>query len=631
MVGTRDWNGLLSSIEFAFQPIVNIHTGSCYAFEALARGQESAGFASVDAMFRAAGDDNERFRIDTLLRESALKKFAKAQLADRFHLFVNIDSRSLDHGEELAHVLSSQALRFGIAPGSLVWEIAEREPSSYSGVRTKALLKIRELGFKVALDGLSGPQLWYGTEPEFIKINRAFLNDAAQDSRKKLFVASIVNIAHMLGSMVVGEGLELPKEFYACRELGCDLVQGHLIQKPTIPLSDLKTGYDIVENLTLNDRRKPATDQPLIVQQLTAVPPIRADATMTEVFELFRVNPRNTFFPVVNALNQPLGIVREADIKQFVYSQYGKDLLKNKSLRSLLPELVVRCPMADVNVPAEKILDLFSVGREDEGLLIVQDLRYVGFLSASALLKIIHEKSLRAARDQNPLTRLPGNFVIYEYLSHAICDEHSSYTLAYVDFDHFKPFNDAYGFRKGDRAITLFAELLKKELMREGVFLGHIGGDDFFIGFRNTGFDDVLADVRATVGRFRADMEGFYEPADRQRGCLRAKDRDGNERDYPLLNASAALFVMPWRSQRPSLDDISQTIAELKKLAKGSSERVAAASLCGPAPSLQQPPTIFIDPAHNPALEKYKDASDRRRSTTAQKLPLGQFFDTNPS
>jgi GGDEF domain-containing protein len=402
-----------------------------------------------------------------------------------------------------------------------------------------------------------------------------------------------------------------------------------LIQRPTITIGDLQTGYDVVENLSLTDRRKAPTDQPLIVQQLTSVPPIRADATMTDVFELFRLNPRNTFFPVVNALNQPLGIVREADIKQFVYSQYGKDLLKNKSLRSLLPDLVVRCPMADVNVPAEKILDLFSVGREDEGLLIVQDLRYVGFLSASALLKIIHEKSLRAARDQNPLTRLPGNFVIYEYLSHAVCDHQSNYTLAYIDFDYFKPFNDAYGFRKGDRAITLFAELLKKELLREGVFLGHIGGDDFFIGFRNAEFDEVLADVRATVGRFRADMEGFYEPEDRQRGFLRARDRDGNERDFPLLNASAALFVLPRNSQRLSVDDISQAIADLKKLAKHSADRVSAASLRGAATVLQQPPTIYIDPAHNPALVKYNAGSDRRRSTAAQKLPLGQFFDTN--
>jgi len=627
MAGARDWTELLSSVEFAFQPIVNIHTGSCYAFEALARGIDRAGFATVDGMFRAAESDEELFRIDTLLREAALKKFAKAKLADRFHLFVNVDSRALDLGEELAHVLHSQALRFGIGTGSLIWEIAEREPSSFSGVRSKALLKIRELGFKVALDGLSGPQLWYGTEPEFIKINRAFLNDAAQDSRKKLFIGSIVNIAHMLGSMVVGEGLETPREFYACRELGCDLIQGHLIQRPTIALNELKIAYDVVENLSLTDRRKPPTDQPLIVQQLTSVPPIRSDAAMSEVFELFRVNPRNTFFPIVNPLNQPLGVVRETDIKQFVYSQYGKDLLKNKSMRGLLSGLIVRCPMADVNTPAEKILELFSVGREDEGLLIVQDLRYVGFLSASALLKIIHEKSLRAARDQNPLTRMPGNFVIYEYLSHAVCDEQSSYTLAYIDFDFFKPFNDAYGFRKGDRAITLFAELLKKELMRDGVFIGHIGGDDFFVGFRNASFDDVLADVRATVGRFRADMEGFYEPADRQRGSLRARDRDGNEREFPLLNASAALLVLPRHSQRLSVDDISKMIAELKKLAKASPERVAAASLRGPPPVVEQPPTIFIDPANNPALQKYETAPDRRRSTQAQKLPLGQFFD----
>ena len=133
MSGTRDWNELLERIDFAFQPIVNIHTGTCYAFEALARGVEDAGFSSVDAMFRVTSHVEEIYRIDALLRENALRKFAKAQLADRFHVFLNIDSRSLDQGEELAHVLQSQVRRFGIPEHAIACEIAERQPSGFSG------------------------------------------------------------------------------------------------------------------------------------------------------------------------------------------------------------------------------------------------------------------------------------------------------------------------------------------------------------------------------------------------------------------------------------------------------------------------------------------------------------------
>lgn len=52
--------------------------------------------------------------------------------------------------------------------------------------------------------------------------------------------------------------------------------------------------------------------------------------------------------------------------------------------------------------------------------------------------------------------------------------------MVYFDFDNFKPFNDYYGFRKGDRAITLFADILKSSVGFEECLVGHVGGDDFF-------------------------------------------------------------------------------------------------------------------------------------------------------
>ncbi len=57
--------------------------------------------------------------------------------------------------------------------------------------------------------------------------------------------------------------------------------------------------------------------------------------------------------------------------------------------------------------------------------------------------------------------------------------------FCYCDFDNFKPFNDHYGFHMGDHAITLFAALMRRYFFSEGDFLGHVGGDDFFIGVRD--------------------------------------------------------------------------------------------------------------------------------------------------
>ena len=113
------------------------------------------------------------------------------------------------------------------------------------------------------------------------------------------------------------------------------------------------------------------------------------------------------------------------------------------------------------------------------------------------------------------------------------------------DFDNFKPFNDTYGFRQGDRAILLFAELCRKAARPETWFLGHIGGDDFFIGIRGASVEDGVAEVSALIRQFASDIESFYDPEARARGFITAEDREGKTRTFPLLSASAVLCPLP--------------------------------------------------------------------------------------
>src|SRR5438094_400768 len=54
------------------------------------------------------------------------------------------------------------------------------------------------------------------------------------------------------------------------------------------------------------------------------------------------------------------------------------------------------------------------------------------------------------------------------------------FALLYVDIDRFKEFNDHYGFTRGDRVITMLAEVLTC-VAGEQLFVGHIGGDDFVL------------------------------------------------------------------------------------------------------------------------------------------------------
>ena len=76
--------------------------------------------------------------------------------------------------------------------------------------------------------------------------------------------------------------------------------------------------------------------------------------------------------------------------------------------------------MADVHASLETLIEIYTRFNNNEGLIMVDNLRYIGVLSTNSLLKLINEKQLTQARDQNPLTQLPGNNLIHEYLSQSL-------------------------------------------------------------------------------------------------------------------------------------------------------------------------------------------------------------------
>lgn len=574
----------LSRLNYAFQPIVNIHTGVCLGYEALLRGCEDLGFASIRAFFNEAQRSRILPSLDRQLQRKAFARFRRIPHASQVKLFFNLDPRVLRGGppagadawpSEFPASLAGEADGAGLPPEALCIELTEhmRAEDTLNILTVLPLFRKRQL--KLALDdfgtGFSGLQLLYQIEPDFVKIDRFFIRDIAVGSRKRVIAANMVNIAHALGVKVVAEGVETQREFFICRDIGCDLLQGYFVQRPTTEIADLKAVYEHVAAAAAVDRRAMnRSDREIISSQITDMEPISVDAPMVDVLEVFRRNKTHSFFPVVNRLFEPIGIIREIDLKDIVYSQYGRELLKNPAYPNTVSDFLTKCPAAEIHAKSERILDTFSRAETPEGVLIMEDMKYVGFLSAASLLKVLHEKKLALARDQNPLSSLPGNTLVYEYIQLAASNLEKGYAFAYLDFNHFKPFNDTYGFRAGDRAILLFTDLLKQEFLEPGHFIGHVGGDDFFVGFENSTVDSARERLQRLAARFRREVESFYSSEDRQRGFISTRDREGESHRFPLLDVSCALIIWPPLHADRSVEDLSRLIADLKNRAKES-------------------------------------------------------------
>jgi diguanylate cyclase (GGDEF)-like protein len=101
---------------------------------------------------------------------------------------------------------------------------------------------------------------------------------------------------------------------------------------------------------------------------------------------------------------------------------------------------------------------------------------------------MITEMQISAARYANPLTQLPGNVPINEHIDRMLA-ANSGFVAAYIDIDNFKPYNDTYGYRRGDDVIQLLGSLICEAVDQHVDFVGHIGGDDFFVVFQSADWE----------------------------------------------------------------------------------------------------------------------------------------------
>ena len=170
-------------------------------------------------------------------------------------------------------------------------------------------------------------------------------------------------------------------------------------------------------------------------------------------------------------------------------------------------------------------------------------------------------------RSASPLTGLPGNHSINAEIRRRL-GESVPFALLQIDVDHFKAFNDYYGYGRGDEAIQLLARILSESVYRSGDrdgFVGHIGGDDFVV---LCGSESAEALGEAILDWFNTAASDLYDPEDRTRGYVEVLNRRHVVERFPLMSLTIALV----NTDRVPVTHLAQLIdiaQELKAHGKG--------------------------------------------------------------
>ena len=570
-----NWDEIIDKLDYAFQPIIYAQSGKLYAVEALLRNvQDIPNITTIDDLFDLVFSNDYLYEFDLLLREKAIKKFANINIPN-LKLFYNLDNRIIYNKNYSSGNTQKILTKYNLSKDKIIFELSEKGTSIEQNALSTMLQRYKQSGYSIAIDdfgiGVSGLKLLYFSEANIIKIDRFFISNIDQDSKKKLFCSSIIDMAHIMGMQVIAEGVETQKEFYTCKDIGADFIQGFLVQKPTKNINEIKPIYNDISNLILDDKRE---DQNKFIDEqfIDKIEPLPVNSSLYDIILHFKKNTDHNFVPIIDEFRYFLGIIYESDIKKISYSQYGLSLAQNQNFSTTLLKYLKPALSVEMAWGIDKILEMYNLNFQNSlGIFITNSDKYLGFINLNSLLTMSYKRNIEIATNQSPLTKLPGNNQIEKFIANSFRNIQINTThIIYFDFNDFKPFNDIYGFRQGDRAILIFSELLQKRYPKNS-FIAHIGGDDFFVGLTDFTFEDVFELTLDIQNEFKYSAKNLYSNKDKELGYIVSKDRFGTTRNFNLLSVSCAIVEINCKSNILNFDD---TLNSMKKESKSSKEPV---------------------------------------------------------
>jgi GGDEF domain-containing protein len=346
----------------------------------------------------------------------------------------------------------------------------------------------------------------------------ALIRGINQDSFKQAVVKSFVVLANLTGSKLIAEGIETMEELRTLLSLGVHAGQGYLLGRPaSVPT---QPDAHVMETLRFLNRAGTvlhAYNTRLIGEIAEPVSPVGIQDRCVDVRRHLDEN-RYEGVCVLDG-DRIAGLVMRNDLNESLSRQYRYALYANRPIARILGTAPL---VVDSSTPIGNVTEL-ALNRNGvaiyHNIVVTRNGRYAGMVSIIRLLRHAMEIERSYALELNPLTGLPGNVQINRVLLETIRNG-MEVGILYFDLDHFKVYNDLYGFEQGDGIIQLLKLVLCDVIKSDhdcASFIGHIGGDDF-IAVLTCSEAECGEICREVILRFANEVDACFTQEHREQG-----------------------------------------------------------------------------------------------------------------
>jgi len=554
-----------------FQPIVDLKDASVHAHEALVRGPQGSPLQSPDALLRAAEEEGLLYELELYCVFLALRQWGRLRQPGR--LFLNISAHALQRLVALGGAaMMARAMRgLDVPPRMVVLEITEHERVHDMDSLVEVAQALHAVGLSLALDdfgdGRSSLRLWSQIKPDIVKIDKYFSRDISSNADKLKTLQALLQIADVFGTALVAEGIENEADLRVIRDLGMAYGQGYFLGRPAQEVAvDI---HDEAGSVLRDTRVAVMPEQRYIARvgqlrhlSIIHAPAVSRSASNDEVAAVFQAHPELHAVAVVDEM-RPQAIINRQQFMDHYATLYFREIFGKKSCllhANMEPRLIER------NHDIDQLVGILTSQDQrylSDGFVVTENGRYVGLGTGDQLVRSVTELRLEAARHANPLTFLPGNIPISLHIKRLL-DSGAAFVACYLDMNHFKPFNDQYGYWQGDEMIRLLARLAAAHSDPQRDFVGHVGGDDFLILFQST---DWRQRCERVIREFAELARELYDESARQAGGIQAEDRHGVLRFFPFTTLSVGALRVEG-GQFADAEEVASRAALAKRQAK---------------------------------------------------------------
>jgi EAL domain-containing protein (putative c-di-GMP-specific phosphodiesterase class I)/GGDEF domain-containing protein/predicted transcriptional regulator len=557
-----------------YQPIVSLTDGQIFGYEALSRISEKELEMDIGQMFKAADKTNRAWELEALCRTKALKN--SVHIGSGKKLFLNVNPNIIHDekfmegftGTDKAGFTKTCLDEYGLDFHNIIFEITERIAIIDSDAFMGSIKHYRDQKYGIAIDdvgaGYSGLNTIANVRPNIMKLDMGLIRNIDKDETKQFLCKAMVDFGKSAGILLIAEGIETEEELKTLIKLNVDLGQGFFLDIPRQALVNIEP--EKIEKIK-NTHTKKYTEKikssiyPIIGHLSKQGHCFSPKEKIEDIYEILKLNHTITDFIIIED-EKVAGFMSRTAFIELVGGRYGFSLFSEKSIRELAGIDFLR---VNYNMPIDQVSRL-AMQRPFEHLyspiVVEKEGKYAGIVTIKDLLDSSTKLEIDIAMHSNPLTRLPGNLLIEKEILNRIFGI-LPYCILYYDLDNFKAYNDAYGFKNGDKMLALVADSLKSCAVKNE-FLGHIGGDDFIV---ICDYHEGENYCKAVLEQFSMKVTALYRDEDVKNGFIISKNRHGVMENFPLASLSIAGISNKVKTYR-NIDDFSNDIALLKKKCK---------------------------------------------------------------